>query len=148
MATFPPSTAVLTSVRVTKALYAQLVSQRFHAPKPFLHDAEWSKLTQLSPTSDEYKWADLGMKIACGFEILMTDKMYSASKFAMDMDGVVSGAATSTYPFERDEEWSAFYKKLSHAGYFKVDTTVVNHVPDHVGRTGGIQEALRTTPTG
>lgn len=54
MEKFPPSPSITASVKMTKTLYAQLMNQRFHPPKPF-------KLPPIS--SDKFKAAELGMKL-------------------------------------------------------------------------------------
>jgi hypothetical protein len=56
MSRFPPDSSVLTTVRMTRTAYAQLVGQKFHPPKAFgtWKDREGTK---------EWKWRDVGMKI-------------------------------------------------------------------------------------
>ncbi|CAG8805946.1 16533_t:CDS:2, partial [Racocetra fulgida] len=68
MQKFPPYTSITVSVKFTKILYAQIVSQRLNAPKPFIMPLS---------TSKKYPAAELGMKLACGFEILCIDKYYT-----------------------------------------------------------------------
>ena len=95
MTNFPPDTNVLTTIQLTRCLYAQvkkrnfkqfffkhqkkkkkkkkkLLSQQFYPPKPF----------SLPPVSaPNHLSAVLGMKIACGFEILYSDKKSYSSNF-------------------------------------------------------------------
>ena len=56
MSRFPPKPAVLTTVRMTRVAYAQLVGQKFHPPKIWGHwnEAEGTK---------EWRWRDIGMKL-------------------------------------------------------------------------------------
>ncbi|CAG8721668.1 8399_t:CDS:2, partial [Cetraspora pellucida] len=54
MQKFPPYTSITVSVKFTKILYAQIVSQRFNAPKPFIMPLS---------TSKKYPSAELGMKL-------------------------------------------------------------------------------------
>ncbi len=54
MEKFPPSTSITVTVKFTKTLYAQTISQRFYPPKPFRLPAS---------TSKEFKAAELGMKL-------------------------------------------------------------------------------------
>lgn len=64
---FKPEDFVTVSVRFTRVGYAQLKSQDFPAPKTWM-----GKL----PSKDErktYDRADLGMKLSCGFEMLLSD---------------------------------------------------------------------------
>ncbi|KAJ3262023.1 hypothetical protein HK103_003866 [Boothiomyces macroporosus] len=61
MKAFKPSTNVPMTVRFTKVLYSKLYSVPFVAPQPF----------NMPPISDStYEACNLGMKLACGFEIL------------------------------------------------------------------------------
>ncbi|CAG8487327.1 12092_t:CDS:10 [Ambispora gerdemannii] len=109
MEKFPPSTSITTIVKMTKTLYAQLVSQRFHPPKPF-------KLPPPSEDAKAFKAAELGMKLACGFEILCTDSYYANSIVSLHtrvFDNV------ETYPFDLDPDWNAYQENLSKRGYYR-----------------------------
>ncbi|RIA99050.1 SGT1 protein [Glomus cerebriforme] len=100
MENFPPSTSLTVTVKFTKTLYAQMVSQRFYPPKPFKLPASNSK---------KFKAAELGMKLACGFEILYTDKRYRK---------LASGINLETYPFNEDPEWKLFRDNLMKRNYY------------------------------
>ncbi|KAF7505511.1 hypothetical protein GJ744_000673 [Endocarpon pusillum] len=65
--TFPPEDLVTVSVRFPRVGFAQLKSQDFQAP------ATWR--TSLPPKDDAkvYSQAELGMKLSCGFEMLLSD---------------------------------------------------------------------------
>uniref|UniRef100_U9TR31 SGT1-domain-containing protein n=1 Tax=Rhizophagus irregularis (strain DAOM 181602 / DAOM 197198 / MUCL 43194) TaxID=747089 RepID=U9TR31_RHIID len=54
MENFTPSTSITVTVKFTKTLYAQAISQQFHPPKPFKLPASNSK---------KFKAAELGMKL-------------------------------------------------------------------------------------
>jgi hypothetical protein len=89
MARFPPEPSVLTSVKMTRTAYAQLVGQKFYPPKVF---GRWTE----AEGSKEWRWRDVGMKIvshplllfpfifltcsfqSCGFEMLFQE---SKSRF-------------------------------------------------------------------
>jgi hypothetical protein len=63
MKMFHPSTNVPITITFTRTLYAQLASIHFQAPSAFF----------LPPKEDpEFNSHDIGMKIACGFEILFS----------------------------------------------------------------------------
>ncbi|CAG8591663.1 8006_t:CDS:10 [Funneliformis caledonium] len=104
MENFPPSTSITVSVKFTKTLYAQMLSQRFYPPKPFKLPAG---------TSEKYKSAELGMKVACGFEILCTDKYYT--KLATRSSDMIA----ETYPFNEDPDWKLFRDKLVKRNYYR-----------------------------
>ncbi|KAI8003725.1 hypothetical protein LOK49_LG08G00175 [Camellia lanceoleosa] len=83
---------VQVSVRMSRAMYAQLVQQTFQAPKCY----------PMPPRSDTsvYVEAELGMKIACGFEM-----MYRLRQQREGLEG--NGTA-----------WEAFKESLERSGYF------------------------------
>lgn len=110
---FPPSTSVMTTVNMTRTLYAQLTTQPFYPTKAFRNDPEWSKLFALPKDSDERKMADVGLKLACGFEILMTDHLYRDKS----KDGQQSA---ESYDFGRDKQWQQFLRLLQFRDYFRV----------------------------
>ncbi|KAL8127519.1 protein ecdysoneless homolog isoform X2 [Apium graveolens] len=83
---------VVVSVKMSRAMYAQLVQQNFQAPKCYP-----------MPSRSEgrvYSEAELGMKIACGFEMI-----YQCRK----RDGEEGKGST----------WEAFKASLERSGYFK-----------------------------
>ncbi|CAJ0850227.1 8897_t:CDS:10 [Entrophospora sp. SA101] len=98
MENFPPRSSMTVIVKFTKTLYAQLINQRFHPPKIFI---------QPPINSEKYKAFDLGMKLACGFEILFRNK----NLFLKDK-------GLNKYSFNSDPEWIFFHDKLSKYGYF------------------------------
>ena len=60
METFSPSTNVAMTVKMTKTMYAQLVSQQFFAPRAFT----------LPPAhSRSFKAYELGMKVVCVWQM-------------------------------------------------------------------------------
>ncbi|KAF3439200.1 hypothetical protein FNV43_RR17475 [Rhamnella rubrinervis] len=83
---------VCVSVKMSRAMYAQLVQQTFQAPKCY-------PMPNRSAGSD-YVEAELGMKIACGFEM-----MYQLRK----REGL-EGKGSS---------WEAFMGTLERSGYFE-----------------------------
>ncbi|MCD9638289.1 hypothetical protein HAX54_022162 [Datura stramonium] len=80
-------------VRMSRAMYAQLMQQTFQAPKCY---------PALPPRSDvgAYMEAELGMKIACGFEMI-----YQLKK-RQGMEG-------------KGSTWDAFRQSLERSGYFE-----------------------------
>ncbi|KAL5556564.1 hypothetical protein UlMin_038800 [Ulmus minor] len=83
---------VLMTVKMSRAMYAQLVQQTFQAPKcyPMPNRSEAST----------YLEAELGMKIACGFEM-----MYQHRK----REGLEGKGST----------WEAYRESLERSGYFE-----------------------------
>lgn len=64
---FAPVDFVTTSVKFTKVGYAQLKSQQFDAP------ASWTGFPSAHGDCKTKERAEMGMKIACGFEMLLSD---------------------------------------------------------------------------
>ena len=64
---FPPIDMVATSVKFTKVGYAQIKSQQFAAP------ALWADSTSARIEANSHDRIAMGMKITCGFEMLMHD---------------------------------------------------------------------------
>lgn len=86
---------VLVSVKMSRAMYAQLVQQKFQAPKCY-------PMPPMPPRTDQgtYMEAELGMKITCGFEM-----MYQQRK----KEGVEGKGST----------WEAFRESLERSGYLQ-----------------------------
>ena len=83
---------VRVSVKMSRAMYAQLVQQTFQAPKCY-------PMPSMADKSSYFE-AELGMKIACGFEM-----MYQRRR----RDGLEGKGST----------WEAFKESLEKSGYFK-----------------------------
>ncbi|KAI9834216.1 MAG: hypothetical protein M1819_003054 [Sarea resinae] len=64
---FPPEDLVAISTKFTKVGYAQLKSQQFSAPKA------WQEKLPKEAQTTESNQAEIGMKVACGFEMLLAD---------------------------------------------------------------------------
>lgn len=64
---FPPNDLVQLSVQFNKVSYAQLVSQEFSPP------LAWAASMQEHQLEQQQQLAKVGMKLTCGFEIMMAD---------------------------------------------------------------------------
>uniref|UniRef100_A0A182TNB9 Uncharacterized protein n=1 Tax=Anopheles melas TaxID=34690 RepID=A0A182TNB9_9DIPT len=91
---FPPENCVNVSVTFTKCLYAMLAQSRY------LPDRRTGWTIPLS-TDPAYKAHMLGVKLACGFEIL------------------ASQAKTSRTDWDTDKGWKSYYESLKAKGYFR-----------------------------
>ncbi|KAG8953323.1 hypothetical protein FRC04_002733 [Tulasnella sp. 424] len=110
MSRFPPNTSKYAPVTMTRTAYAQLMGQKFHPPKVF---GRWTE----SEGTAEWRWKDIGMKVACGFEML-----YSENKSR-------AGSASSSGPesiealkdaLGRDAGYQSYIENLKRAGWFPV----------------------------
>ncbi|KAJ8318090.1 hypothetical protein KUTeg_003181 [Tegillarca granosa] len=100
---FRPGTRVISRVKFTRCLYAQLMQQNFQPDKR----SGWVLPSKLNP---KYKAHDLGMKLAHGFEILCA-KCASNRSFA----GNTKQNTFST----SDVRWNRYVTALKEKGYFK-----------------------------
>ena len=66
---FDPSETVEISVKFTRMMYAQLISQKFKPSKKYMQEVK--------KYDADIKKYDLGSKIACGFEILANDPIFN-----------------------------------------------------------------------
>ncbi len=64
---FPPEDLVTMSVKFSKVGFAQLKSQQYSAP-PL-----WNSRMPKKPSPKELQHAEMGMRVACGFEMLIAD---------------------------------------------------------------------------
>ena len=152
MKRFPPSPSKLASVRMTKALYAQLASQRFYPPRIFERggwklaadsDASTAGTTgradamDTSPSSragpsdrKDVRRAEIGMKIACGFEILYSESAgsrRSTRRTRVDLHSgtpdskpsVHSASAPASRPSSQNTAYLKYIVALTKAGYFQ-----------------------------
>lgn len=91
---FPPENRVYTSVVFTKCLYAMIMHSNYLPDRR----TGWN----LPPSSSQlFKAHLLGVKIACGFEIL------------------ASQAKSSNVNFETDREWQKYLESLKDKNYFQ-----------------------------
>lgn len=63
----PPDDLVTVSVRFTRVGYAQIKSQDFPAPPA------WAQVLASATEKESNAWAETGMKLSCGFEMLLND---------------------------------------------------------------------------
>lgn len=74
MRRFPaPTSPSLSTLHLTRPLYAQILHQRFHLPRPFA-SVDWIP-SSVKEGTDEWRRKDVGMKVVVGFEMA-----YQASK--------------------------------------------------------------------
>ncbi|GKT48413.1 protein ecdysoneless [Colletotrichum spaethianum] len=74
---FPPKDLVTLSVKFTRVLFAQLRSQRFEPPVP------WATLIQQAKGTEQTR-LEMGMKLTCGFEIMLNNISKTDSREAQE----------------------------------------------------------------
>ncbi|KAF8489579.1 SGT1 protein-domain-containing protein [Gautieria morchelliformis] len=112
MARFPPDSSVLATVTMTRTAYAQLMGQRFHPPKAFGQFKE-------KEGSSEWRWRDIGMKIACGFEMIYQETGSRHENTADRLDITEVSVEARREALRRDPEYVRYIKNLQQAGFFK-----------------------------
>ncbi|KAL5534603.1 hypothetical protein ACEPAG_1066 [Sanghuangporus baumii] len=110
MSRFPPQTSMLSPVRMTRTAYAQLSGQKFHPPKAFGQFKE-------REGTREWKWRDIGMKIACGFEMLYQESKSKAEGISADV--LKSSTEARKDALRRNAEYVEYIQKLKSNGYFR-----------------------------
>lgn len=102
LAVFPPQDLVTTIVMFNRALYAQLAQQQFQPPKGY----------PMPPSnSPALRAAELGMKLTCGFEMVMAK---GSSGSVPTPQGTQGGPAVQDHP-----RWPGYLASLTRNGYFK-----------------------------
>ena len=106
---FPPSDCVTMSAKFTKVGYAQLKSQQFDPPP------SWTDFWSSYNGSKSFEKVNMGMKVACGFEMLMSDPQNQDRKAVREIkilledlktgeDQLPSDAEMRTWQIREDDE--------------------------------------------
>lgn len=83
---FSPDDVVTTSVRFTRVLYAQLKSQQFSAPVAWAKSLQDAEKAATDPAkTNAHTRLELGMKVASGFEMLISDTAARDQKAVREM---------------------------------------------------------------
>ena len=96
--TFPPTDLVTVSVKVPRVAYAQLKSQDFLVP------AVWDGKMPSKSEAEDYVRAEIGMKIACGFEMLVSDSHYQDKAAVREMKMLLDDLETGDETLPTNEE--------------------------------------------
>lgn len=96
--TFKPDDMVTVSVRFTRVGYAQLKSQEFPAPNTWA-----GKLPEMEDEK-AYAQAEAGMKLACGFEMLLYDPHHQDKAAVREMKLLLEDIDTGDETLPTDEE--------------------------------------------
>ncbi|TCD70672.1 hypothetical protein EIP91_002396 [Steccherinum ochraceum] len=112
MTRFPPEPSVLTTVKMTRTAYAQLVGQKFFPPKIF---GRWTT----PEGTPERRWRDVGMKLACGFEMLYQESKGKGVSIDPSADGTSTATEARKESLARSPDYNQYMSNLKTAGYFK-----------------------------
>ncbi|KIM48351.1 hypothetical protein M413DRAFT_440079 [Hebeloma cylindrosporum] len=109
MSRFPPKPEALTHIKMTRTAYAQLLGQKFFPPKIFGH---WTE----QEGTNQWRWRDVGMKIAIGFEILYQE---SKGRQNLSRESIHSASVAAKETLQRNPEYQKYIENLKSADYFK-----------------------------
>ncbi|KAJ7275372.1 SGT1 protein-domain-containing protein [Mycena haematopus] len=112
MARFPPEPSVLRTVKMTRTAYAQLLGQKFFPPKVF---GKW----KANEGTDEWRWRDVGMKIAVGFEMLFQESKGKINHSSSSSDALQSSAQAKKDALRRNPQYMKYIQNLVSIDYFR-----------------------------
>lgn len=102
---FKPEDFVTVSVRFTRVGYAQLKSQDFPVPK------SWSDKLPTTDDQKAYDRAEIGMKLACGFEMLLTDPQNQDKAAVREMKLILEDLDTGDEQLPTDKDIETWDKR-------------------------------------
>lgn len=103
--TFKPEDFVTVSVRFTKVSYAQLKSQDFPVP------SSWVGKLPSKDNRTAYDRAELGMKLSCGFEMLLSDPQNQDKPSVREIKLTLEDVETGDENLPTDEEIGKWDKR-------------------------------------
>ncbi len=112
---FPSTDLVTVSVTFTKVGYAQLKSQQF-APPP-----TWSDLLSTNHDAKSQNRAEMGMKVTCGFEMLISDVQNKDSKVVREMNLLLEDIETGEDHLPSDNEISIWKSDEDDEGWLNIN---------------------------
>ncbi|RAK91988.1 regulatory factor Sgt1 [Aspergillus costaricaensis CBS 115574] len=102
---FKPEDFVTVSVRFTRVGYAQLKSQDFPVPK------SWNDKLPTTDDQKAYDRAEIGMKLACGFEMLLTDPQNQDKAAVREMKLILEDLDTGDEQLPTDKDIETWDKR-------------------------------------
>ncbi|KAL4985017.1 SGT1 protein-domain-containing protein [Aspergillus falconensis] len=102
---FKPEDFVTVSTRFTRTGYAQVKSQDFPAPK------SWVDKLPSTENRKVYDRADTGMKVTCGFEMLLSDPQNQDKALVREMRLILEDLDTGDERLPADEEIQTWDKR-------------------------------------
>jgi hypothetical protein len=111
---FPPDDLVTTSVRFTRVGYAQLKSQEFNPPPT------WSDIIKEKSSNDQPR-AMIGMKLTCGFEMLMSDKLHQDKRAVREIGILLEDLDSGDEQLPTDKEIATWSRRDDNDGWMDID---------------------------
>lgn len=102
---FPPEDLIIVSIKFTKAGFAQLRSQDFEPP------ARWKRVLPSDTETKEYSRVEMGMKLTCGFEMLLSDPQNRDKPVVREMKMLMEDINTGDEQLPSNEEIEKAWEK-------------------------------------
>ncbi|MCJ1277917.1 hypothetical protein MMC21_005731 [Puttea exsequens] len=112
---FPPTDLVTVSVKFTKIGYAQLKSQRFEPP------ALWAALCSSQGNEVLQQRLETGMKVTCGFEMLISDSQNQDKKVVREMRMILEDIEQGTEKLPSDDEIASWGRQDDDEKWLDID---------------------------
>ncbi|EMD00292.1 hypothetical protein BAUCODRAFT_102765 [Baudoinia panamericana UAMH 10762] len=125
----PPEDFVTVSVKFTKVGYAQLRSQLFDTPPAW---------TGIIPRLSDSK-VELGMKLACGFEMLLTDPQSQDKRVVREIKLLLNDIESGEEPLPSDVELASWPRDQDDEKWLDIDYRDFEH--ELSGKKGGNKTA-------
>lgn len=95
---FPPIDLVTMSTKFTKIGFAQVVGQNFAPP------TSWKNVSAARGNARAKQYADLGMKVTCGFEMFLQDPQNKDNKVAREISMLLEDLRTGEAQLPNDND--------------------------------------------
>ncbi|KAI9685233.1 MAG: hypothetical protein M1822_004606 [Bathelium mastoideum] len=125
---FPPRDLVTVSVRFTKFLYAQIQSQEFAAPAvwataiPGILAAAGKQKTEWGQQNAKaLARAELGMKVTCGFEMLLHDSQFKGRTKVQEIQVLLEDVESGEEQLPTDAEIGRWERKEDDDSWMNLD---------------------------
>lgn len=112
---FSPKDAVTVSVKFPRVAYAQLKSQDFAAPAVF------NVFMPSRTESKSYTQAETGMKVTCGFEMLVTDSQYQDRPAVREMKMLLDDLDSGDEKLPSDDEIKQWDRREDDEKWLDID---------------------------
>ncbi|MCJ1465198.1 hypothetical protein MMC07_003814 [Pseudocyphellaria aurata] len=112
---FPPKDLVTVSIKFTKVGYAQIKSQQFPAP------AVWKSQFSTAMDPKLQSRTDLGMKVTCGFEMLLSDPQHIDTRSVREIQILMEDLESEQARLPSDAEISSWGAREDDESWLDID---------------------------
>ena len=132
---FPPDDIVRMSVRFTKVGFAQLKSQEFAPPDL------WRKPMSALEARDVER-ATVGMKLTCGFEMLLSDPQHRGKKAVREMEILLEDLEAGDEQLPSDLEMESWPQLDDDEGWMNIDYNDFDKELSGKGKSGDVGDGF------